>query len=165
MCSSDLLLIPDAVVLLLRLLRDDRIPLGTKGIALASVGYILSPLDLLPEFIFGPIGLIDDLLIDQIAVATASRMVDFGAEDVVFGLPIGAGDLTLNVNREGMEVRGANTVTVSRGRIVYKDGELRTERGAGRYVDRPPFAEYYDALKTKRAFEKPTPVKREAVAA
>jgi hypothetical protein len=50
--------------------------------------------------------LLDDVLIDQIAVATASRMVDFGAEDAVFGLPVGRGDLTLNVNREGMEVSG-----------------------------------------------------------
>ncbi len=58
-----MLLLPDAVVFLLRLLRDERIPLGTKAIALASVGYILSPIDLIPEFIFGPIGLIDDLLI------------------------------------------------------------------------------------------------------
>jgi len=50
--------------------------------------------------------LIDDVLIDQIAVATASRLVEFGAEDAVFGLPVGEGDLTLNVNREGMEVSG-----------------------------------------------------------
>jgi hypothetical protein len=58
-----MLLLPDAVVFLLRLLRDERVPLGTKAIALASIGYILSPIDLLPEFIFGPLGLVDDLLV------------------------------------------------------------------------------------------------------
>jgi uncharacterized membrane protein YkvA (DUF1232 family) len=58
-----MLLLPDAVVFLLRLLRDDRVSLGTKAVAMASVGYILSPIDLLPEFIFGPFGLVDDLLI------------------------------------------------------------------------------------------------------
>ncbi len=50
--------------------------------------------------------LLNDVLIDQIAVATASRMVEFGAEDAVFGLPVSEGDLTLNVNRDGMEVSG-----------------------------------------------------------
>lgn len=61
---------------------------------------------------------------------------------------------------EGMEVKGANTVTISQGKIVYKDGEVRTVQGAGRYINRPPFASYYDALKLKRANEKPAPVKR-----
>jgi len=61
---------------------------------------------------------------------------------------------------EGMEVRGLNTVTISQGRIVYKDGELRTVQGAGRYINRPPFASYYDALKLKRENEKPVAVKR-----
>ncbi|MEK9965240.1 MAG: AsmA-like C-terminal domain-containing protein [Rhodospirillaceae bacterium] len=75
--------------------------------------------------------LLDDLLIDQIAVATASRMVDFGAEDVVFGLPIGAGDLTLNVNREGMEVRGTAAigsvpVGLTWSERFEEDGEVRT---------------------------------------
>ena len=35
---------------------------------------------------------------------------------------------------EGMEIQGANTVTISQGKIVYKDGDVRTVRGAGRYV-------------------------------
>lgn len=61
---------------------------------------------------------------------------------------------------EGMEVKGANTVTISQGNIVYKDGDVRTVKGAGRYINRPPFAIYYEALKIKRAHEKPVAVKR-----
>jgi dihydropyrimidinase len=61
---------------------------------------------------------------------------------------------------EGMEVTGANSVTISQGKVVYKNGELRTVKGAGRYIDRPAFASYYDALKIKRAVEKPEAVKR-----
>ena len=61
---------------------------------------------------------------------------------------------------EGMTVTGANTVTMSQGKIVYQDGEVRTERGAGRYIDRPPFAPYYDALKIKHEREQPVPVDR-----
>ncbi|MBT8050083.1 MAG: dihydropyrimidinase [Gammaproteobacteria bacterium] len=41
---------------------------------------------------------------------------------------------------EGMSVKGCASHTISRGRVVYADGQLRTEKGAGRYIDRPPFA-------------------------
>ncbi len=61
---------------------------------------------------------------------------------------------------EGMTVTGANTMTMSQGKIVYQDGEVRTERGVGRYIDRPPFASYYDALKIKHEREQPVPVER-----
>ncbi len=61
---------------------------------------------------------------------------------------------------EGMTVKGVNRVTLSQGKAVYLDGDVRTERGVGRYIDRPTFAPYYDAMEKKRAFEKPTPVDR-----
>lgn len=63
---------------------------------------------------------------------------------------------------EGMEVEGINTVTIAGGRIVYKDGDVRTAKGAGRYVNRPPFAPYFDALARKADLEKPKPVLRSA---
>jgi dihydropyrimidinase len=40
---------------------------------------------------------------------------------------------------EGMEVTGVARHTVSRGRVVWSDGDLRAERGAGRYVERRCF--------------------------
>ena len=40
---------------------------------------------------------------------------------------------------EGRTVRGVATHTVAAGKVVYADGELRAERGAGRYVERPAF--------------------------
>lgn len=43
---------------------------------------------------------------------------------------------------EGMEVVGAPAVTVSQGRVVWQQGALRAERGAGRYVDRPCWPDY-----------------------
>lgn len=50
--------------------------------------------------------LINEVKVDQIAVATASRLVDFTAEDAAFGFTVSNGDLTLNVDREGLEVSG-----------------------------------------------------------
>ncbi len=63
---------------------------------------------------------------------------------------------------EGMEVEGVNAVTLSQGNIVWRDGELRTKRGAGRYINRPPFPAYYTALLQKESLERPRPVLRHA---
>ena len=61
---------------------------------------------------------------------------------------------------EGMTVQGANTITIANGNIVYKDGDVRTVRGSGRYIDRPAFTAHHDALKVKAGVEKPVAVKR-----
>jgi uncharacterized membrane protein YkvA (DUF1232 family) len=84
-----LLLFPDLAVLLFRLMRDDRVPMGSKAIAMAALGYILSPIDLLPEILLGPIGLLDDIVV----VATAlSRMLNYVHPDVVRSHWSGKGD-------------------------------------------------------------------------
>ncbi len=61
---------------------------------------------------------------------------------------------------EGMTVTGCASHTVSQGKVVFSDGELKVERGAGRYVDRPPFAPFYDALKVQAQRAEPVPVER-----
>ncbi len=61
---------------------------------------------------------------------------------------------------EGMTVTGCASHTISRGKVVYANGELDVERGAGRYVDRPAFAPYYDALQKQAQLAEPVAVKR-----
>ena len=61
---------------------------------------------------------------------------------------------------EGMQVRGVNTVTISQGKVVYQDGELNTERGAGRYIHRPTYPVYYHAMEKFSAQRAPTAVAR-----
>jgi dihydropyrimidinase len=61
---------------------------------------------------------------------------------------------------EGMTVTGCASHTISRGKVVFADGQLEVERGAGRYVDRPAFAPFYDALKKQAQRAEPVPVKR-----
>jgi dihydropyrimidinase len=61
---------------------------------------------------------------------------------------------------EGMTVKGCPSHTVANGKVVYADGKLDVERGEGRYVDRPPFAAYYDALKLQAEQAQPVAVKR-----
>ena len=62
---------------------------------------------------------------------------------------------------EGMEVTGNPLTTISQGKVVYHDGEVRSVRGAGRHIDRPCFAPYYDAIEKDRAHNAPTAVERD----
>jgi dihydropyrimidinase len=61
---------------------------------------------------------------------------------------------------EGRTVQGVAKVTLSQGKIVWIDGDLRTERGAGRYVNRPAFAPMFDALKRQAGLHAPHAVAR-----
>ncbi len=83
------LFLPDLTILLVRLLRDARVPLLEKGIAVAGVAYVVSPIDLLPALILGPIGLLDDLFI---VAACLSRLLNHVHPDVVRGHWSGQGD-------------------------------------------------------------------------
>ena len=84
-----LLLLPDFTILLLRLMRDSRVPLLEKGIAAAGIAYVVSPIDVLPAFLLGPIGLLDDLFI---VAACLSRLLNHVHPDVVRGHWSGQGD-------------------------------------------------------------------------
>ena len=48
---------------------------------------------------------------------------------------------------EGMTVQGVATHTVARGTLVWVNGDLRAQRGAGRYLPRPADAAYFAAGK------------------
>jgi dihydropyrimidinase len=61
---------------------------------------------------------------------------------------------------EGRAVTGVPTHTVSQGKLAYARGDLRAERGAGRYVKRPAFAPVFAALGRKARLAKPTAVMR-----
>jgi dihydropyrimidinase len=61
---------------------------------------------------------------------------------------------------EGMQVIGSPAYTLSRGRLVYARGQLRTERGTGRWIDRPCHAPYWLAQRKRNALAAVTPVER-----
>jgi uncharacterized membrane protein YkvA (DUF1232 family) len=91
-----LLLLPDLTVLLARLLRDRRVPLSGKAVALLGVGYVLWPLDLLPALFFGPIGWVDDLLVVSAAL---SRLLNDVHPDIVRSHWSGKGDALEAIQR------------------------------------------------------------------
>ncbi|BDT69543.1 D-hydantoinase/dihydropyrimidinase [Comamonadaceae bacterium OS-1] len=61
---------------------------------------------------------------------------------------------------EGRTVTGVPSHTLSQGKVVYAAGDLRAERGVGKYVKRPPFGPQFDALAKKTAQQAPHPVAR-----
>ena len=91
-----LLFLPDFAVLISRLLRDQRVPASEKLVALAGLAYVLSPVDMLPALLLGPIGLLDDLFV---ASATLSRLVNHVHPDVVRSHWSGQGDALDAVQR------------------------------------------------------------------
>lgn len=75
-----LLLVPNLVKLMFRLLKDKRIPLSRRLAMGAVGGYIISPIDLIPDFI-PVLGSVDDLLvlafaIDYLLQASPPELVD-----------------------------------------------------------------------------------------
>ena len=68
--------VPDCVVLFRRLLADERIPRRRKLALVALLGYLASPIDLVPDFI-PVVGVLDDAL----AVALVLRFVLRAADD------------------------------------------------------------------------------------
>jgi len=61
---------------------------------------------------------------------------------------------------EGMEVKGLPSHTISGGRLLYANGDLRTKPGTGNYVKRPAFQPIFDALGKIAKANEPTAVKR-----
>jgi dihydropyrimidinase len=61
---------------------------------------------------------------------------------------------------EGMEVTGNAATTLSRGLVVWEDGQLKTVRGRGQYINRPCNAPYWASQNRRNALAEPTPVDR-----
>jgi uncharacterized membrane protein YkvA (DUF1232 family) len=61
------LLLPNLLKLLTRLMRDPRIPIGKKVFIGAVMAYVVSPIDLIPDFVVG-LGKLDDIILVSLAV-------------------------------------------------------------------------------------------------
>jgi uncharacterized membrane protein YkvA (DUF1232 family) len=73
------LMLPNLVKLLSRLVKDPRVPRRSKLVLLAAVGYVISPIDILPEFI--PVaGILDDLFLVAFAL---NHLIERAGEEIV----------------------------------------------------------------------------------
>jgi uncharacterized membrane protein YkvA (DUF1232 family) len=71
-----ILFLPDLLFLFADLARDPRVPGRYKAMAGAVVAYLLSPVDLLPEVLMGPLGLADDVVIAFLALDLLLNRID-----------------------------------------------------------------------------------------
>jgi uncharacterized membrane protein YkvA (DUF1232 family) len=74
--AEALLLAPDLFHLLTRLVRDPRVPLKEKAKLGAALAYFLSPVELLPELILGPVGFLDDIALATYALNSVLETID-----------------------------------------------------------------------------------------
>ena len=63
---------------------------------------------------------------------------------------------------EGMKVQGVASHTISQGKLVWADGKLNVEKGAGRYIPRPTFPPVFEAIKRLNEIRAPKAVVRKA---
>ncbi len=95
------LLLPNLIRLLFDLLKDPRVPRRTKLVVGAAAVYVVSPIDLIPEFI-PVVGLADDFLLVAFAI---NHLVTVAGEDVVLEHWDGPRDL-LELIRTILDVAG-----------------------------------------------------------
>lgn len=79
LARDSVLMLPNLVKLLGRLIKDPRVPRRSKLVLMAAVGYVMSPIDLLPEMI--PIaGMLDDIFI---VIFALNHLIERAGEEVV----------------------------------------------------------------------------------
>ncbi|MBB1485085.1 dihydropyrimidinase [Oceanospirillum sediminis] len=61
---------------------------------------------------------------------------------------------------EGMEVQGVPETTLCNGKVAYHKGEIRSQSGDGRYIDRPTYAPFYESLRKRKELNQPRAVIR-----
>jgi uncharacterized membrane protein YkvA (DUF1232 family) len=93
-----LLLLPDLFTLLLRLIRDPRVGRSAKLKLLAVTAYVISPIDLIPDFLL-PLGLLDDTIAIALVLSQVVTMLDDAGEEILREHWEGTGDVLRNIQR------------------------------------------------------------------
>ncbi len=91
-----ILLAPDLLHLLAKLTLDSRVPRKSKAKLALAAAYFISPLDLLPEGLFGPVGFLDDI---AVAVWAINGLIKSSGPEVVIDNWAGEGDILEIIER------------------------------------------------------------------
>ena len=90
------LLVPDLLLLVTRLMLDRRIETKHKLYLGAAVAYVISPIDLLSERRFGPLGYLDDLVV---IVASLNMLVNEVERTIILEHWTGKEDLLATIQK------------------------------------------------------------------
>lgn len=91
-----LLSAPDFFHLLIKLVGDKRVPDAEKAKVIATIVYFVSPIDIIPEVLFGVAGFIDDLVL---AAYVLNSIISKAGKEVVREHWAGDGDVILLVEK------------------------------------------------------------------
>ena len=100
MAIEGVLLVPHTVKLVTRLVRDPRVSIRRKVPIAAAIGYVVSPIDIIPNSILG-VGLLDDAVVVSLAL---DRLLEDTDADILrehWDGSIDALDLAISLMRWG----------------------------------------------------------------
>ena len=98
-----LMLAPDLFYTMLCLLKDDRVSAMQKAKLVGAIVYFISPVDLIPEGVVGPVGYIDDI---ALAAYVLDQMINGVDEQAVRDCWPGTDEDVLAVLRKVLAVAG-----------------------------------------------------------
>lgn len=93
-----LLLLPDLFALLMRLIADPRVSGDLKVQLICITLYVMSPLDLIPDFLL-PVGLMDDAVAVALMLSRFARIMAEPGEEILQEHWEGQGDVLAQVRR------------------------------------------------------------------
>lgn len=91
-----LLAAPDLFHLLIKLMADPDVPAQEKTRLAVVIAYFVSPLDLLPEMLLGPVGYLDDIALTAYAL---NGLINRSSPEVVARHWAGNGDILLLIRQ------------------------------------------------------------------
>ncbi|MCL1598854.1 MAG: YkvA family protein [Actinomycetia bacterium] len=103
MSMEAILLIPNLIKLFMRLMRDPRIPIRRKMLVGAVLVYVVSPIDLIPDFVVG-FGKLDDIVVLSIAINHLTAGAEASIVEEHWDGSVDSLDLVLSVFRWGAEI-------------------------------------------------------------
>lgn len=89
-----LLLVPDFFYLLIKLATDETVPSNEKAKLILAIAYFISPIDLMPEALLGPLGFLDDLALSAFVL---NGIINKVSPDIVQKYWVGDGDVLIQI--------------------------------------------------------------------
>lgn len=125
-----LLLVPDVLLLLVRLFLDRNTPQSSRALIGGALAYFLLPADLAPEIVIGPVGYLDDLVI---ACTVLGHVLGPELEETATRYWSGAGrslEVLGDVSRSGSQLLGVNLANRVESVIERRLRRHRSERAS-----------------------------------
>jgi uncharacterized membrane protein YkvA (DUF1232 family) len=118
-----LMLLPDMFALITRLIADPRIDASLKLQLVAVSAYVISPIDLVPDFLL-PVGLVDDVVAIAFVLSRVVRIMEEAGEDILREHWEGEGDVLAQVQSVAETADSMlNTVILRRLRRLFTRGK------------------------------------------